>query len=353
MSIYEVASKPKAKVQVLGYLNVEKTLTASYQYSDFNGDIENGSSYKWYSSTSSSGPWTEMKSGAITAGESSNYTLNPSDLGKYIKFEVTPMNIPINLFNPASGKYDVLDTTTNIGTPTAWISDKAVVEPFTPISIDIAQPSANAVDVSIRPTVNLQFNMDVDTSTINKNSVKVLRKLSGVELPSDSYNINLQGNNLQITFNKDLLYKYEYSIKVLSGVESANTPVSLISDYTTSFTTRPSSFDLKLFQVLDTNNNPVISLKDVANKTISVKSVLRNFDLPIDQLYAVTIALKDGSGAMISYKSFTGLLQIGTEKNLEASIAIPAESDENYKIHCYIWNQYDKMKTLSNTEIKP
>ena len=74
-----------ASVSVSGSLNVNGGLTGHYTYSDNEGDIEFGSTYKWYSSGSLMGPYSEI------AGETSIvHIISTAEQGRYFKFSVTP-----------------------------------------------------------------------------------------------------------------------------------------------------------------------------------------------------------------------------------------------------------------------
>ncbi|MED4755597.1 hypothetical protein [Brevibacillus choshinensis] len=73
--------RPKASnVLITGTPEVGQTLTGSYIYTDANADTEGVSTFKWYAN------------GAVIAGANAKtYTLNSSELGKTIQFEVTPV----------------------------------------------------------------------------------------------------------------------------------------------------------------------------------------------------------------------------------------------------------------------
>lgn len=78
--------KPTASnVGISGTAKVGSTLTGRYTYSDIDGDKETGSTYRWLRSDAANGTYT-----AITGAAAKTYKLTQSDLGKYIKFEVTP-----------------------------------------------------------------------------------------------------------------------------------------------------------------------------------------------------------------------------------------------------------------------
>jgi hypothetical protein len=111
---YNFATKPVASnVTISGTVNLGNTLTAGYTYSDLNSDVENGSTYKWLSRASGQTAWTEIATGTTTATLGSTYVVQASDVGKVIKFEITPKNGAL-LYNgtPANA---ALDTTTATG----------------------------------------------------------------------------------------------------------------------------------------------------------------------------------------------------------------------------------------------
>ena len=89
-------NKPTAtNAAVTGTAKVNSTLSGSYTFTDIDGDTEAGSTYRWLISNTSGGEYT-----AITGATSKNYRLTSSDLGKYIKFEVTPKTTD----NPTTGE---------------------------------------------------------------------------------------------------------------------------------------------------------------------------------------------------------------------------------------------------------
>lgn len=73
-------------VEISGTPTIGEQLTGNYLFSDLDGDTESGSTYIWFRSDDSSGLGKSEISGAV----SQQYTLQESDMGKYISFEVTP-----------------------------------------------------------------------------------------------------------------------------------------------------------------------------------------------------------------------------------------------------------------------
>lgn len=64
-----------------------KVLTSTYNYSDIEGDLVGSSIFKWFRAASPSGLGAVEISGAT----SNTYTVQSSDIGKYIGFSVTPV----------------------------------------------------------------------------------------------------------------------------------------------------------------------------------------------------------------------------------------------------------------------
>lgn len=85
--IYEVVpvAPVASNVTVSGTPQAGQILSGSYKYSDDNQDAEVGSTYRWLRADTETGTYEPIEN-AI----GSVYTLTADDVGKYIKFEVTP-----------------------------------------------------------------------------------------------------------------------------------------------------------------------------------------------------------------------------------------------------------------------
>ena len=76
---------------ITGSLNVGGTITGHYTYSDTEGDIESGSTYQWYSSSTLAGTYT------LIAGETSiTHVIGSGEQGNYFKFHVKPYAVTGN-----------------------------------------------------------------------------------------------------------------------------------------------------------------------------------------------------------------------------------------------------------------
>ncbi|RKE02570.1 alpha-amylase family glycosyl hydrolase [Marinifilum flexuosum] len=83
-----VISAPVASnVTIAGTAKENETLTASYNYSDVNGDTEGASVYRWYRAEDTNGK-NEM---SISGATNKTYQLTGDDRDKYIRFSVTPV----------------------------------------------------------------------------------------------------------------------------------------------------------------------------------------------------------------------------------------------------------------------
>nr|WP_320120273.1 alpha-amylase family glycosyl hydrolase [uncultured Marinifilum sp.] len=84
----DIAAAPIASnVKISGTFQEDELLTASYDYSDINDDLEGVSIYQWYRANDANGTNEEIISDATGL----SYTLAAEDRNKYIRFSVTPV----------------------------------------------------------------------------------------------------------------------------------------------------------------------------------------------------------------------------------------------------------------------
>ena len=72
---------------IAGTAKENETLTASYFYSDVNGDVEGASVYRWYRADDLNG----LNEIGINGASNTSYTLGADDRHKFIRFSVTPV----------------------------------------------------------------------------------------------------------------------------------------------------------------------------------------------------------------------------------------------------------------------
>jgi len=85
--IVSLVNKPLASnVSISGIYREDETLTANYDYSDIDGDLEASSIYQWYRADDANGTNEE----AITGATELTYTLVRDDRGNFVRFSVIP-----------------------------------------------------------------------------------------------------------------------------------------------------------------------------------------------------------------------------------------------------------------------
>jgi glycosidase len=88
LSTPNVISAPVASdALIAGTAKENETLTASYSYSDANGDAEGASVYRWYRADDVNG----LNEIGINGATNTSYTLGADDRHKFIRFSVTPV----------------------------------------------------------------------------------------------------------------------------------------------------------------------------------------------------------------------------------------------------------------------
>ena len=78
---------------------VGAVLTATYVFSDVNGDLEGDSTFTWFRADDAAGTNSVAIDGATSTCQDDNlptYTLTAEDVGKYIQCEVTPVALTEN-----------------------------------------------------------------------------------------------------------------------------------------------------------------------------------------------------------------------------------------------------------------
>ena len=86
--LFRLPTEPVARnISIEGLPMVGETIKGHYIFEDSDGDREKSSKYRWYSSILQDGEYTEIQGANL-----STLRVPPSEYGKYIKFEVTPLS---------------------------------------------------------------------------------------------------------------------------------------------------------------------------------------------------------------------------------------------------------------------
>ena len=79
------------KVQVSGSTGIGETLSGTYNFSSYKGNVELGTTCKWLRADSAdSTQWEEICTGTTISVNGSSYTLTEADMDKYIKLSIVP-----------------------------------------------------------------------------------------------------------------------------------------------------------------------------------------------------------------------------------------------------------------------
>lgn len=84
---------PMATARMEGTFAVNGTVLASHEYDNtYNKLSEGDSRYRLLMADALDGEWTEVDSGTAKAGAATEYTFTEEDIGKYIKYEIIPVD---------------------------------------------------------------------------------------------------------------------------------------------------------------------------------------------------------------------------------------------------------------------
>ncbi len=169
-----------------------------------------------------------------------------------------------------------------------WFKDAALTIPFngTGVYSDMTvyarwQKTATAEikptdsnNISINPTITVEFDSEMNQDTINKSTIKVTR--DGVALDTASYelaysiNPTTRNSIVTITFNSRLDYAADYTVVVSKAI--TNKMGEMAQDYEKTFTTQKLALETTNWVVTESGTENVISsAADAEGKTIEIK----------------------------------------------------------------------------------
>jgi hypothetical protein len=173
-----------------GTLQAGETLTGSYTYADTDSDAEGTSTFKWSRSTAADGTGKTAISGATNA----TYVVSSDDVGKFISFEVTPVNSNAT----GSAVESPINSTAVIAANTAPTFSSATTVNI--IEGNTAVITTVATDADSDPiTYSLNGGVDEALFAITSSGVLSFKVAPSVASPSDSgsdntYNVTVQAS---------------------------------------------------------------------------------------------------------------------------------------------------------------
>ena len=138
-------------------------------------------------------------------------------------------------------------------------------------------PADKAENVDLKPQINIVFDSEMDSSTLTRENIKVMR--DGEALQSTLYNINSVVNTdrktvVTINFTTSLEVSSKYIVTVGTGAKNLHS--GLAEAFTSEFTTKGLMISVTNVNVEDENGAAVESLAAVKGKKIKVTLTISN-----------------------------------------------------------------------------
>ncbi|MDN4165402.1 Ig-like domain-containing protein [Cytophagales bacterium LB-30] len=241
-----------SNVSFSGTLSSGSTLTGSYDYFDVEGNAEGTSTFRWLRADSDGGALV-----AIGGATSSTYQLQTNDEGKYIVFEVTPVQTSGSL----------------AGTPVQSSYQGDIADGIAP-TVTTFSPTVAATSVSETTDIVLTFseNIFLETGTITIYDATNLVNNETFSIPSPY--VSVTGN--QLTINKQLQIGEDANIRVLI-------PNSLIRDASNNYFAGLAGTTYNFTAGGDNTDPAILSLSPADGATeVGINSVfVVEFDEPV------------------------------------------------------------------------
>ena len=176
------------------------TLTASYSFSDPNGDTEGNSTFQWF-----------RNGNPISGATTLNYTITSAELGLTITFEVTPVNATAEL----------------TGTPTA--SNEINVFNTAPVATaelaNLSDPTALTIIIGSSVTAFGENSFDPEQNTLTYN-------WSFASQPANSTATLSSASDINPFFNVDVAGEYIVQLIVNDGIDNSAASVVTVTAIT-------------------------------------------------------------------------------------------------------------------------
>ncbi|HOM80066.1 MAG TPA: fibronectin type III domain-containing protein, partial [Candidatus Cloacimonas acidaminovorans] len=296
------------------YAKVGQTIYGDYDYNDDEDDEENGTTFRWLRSDSQTGTYT-----AITGATSQSYTVVQADLGKYLKFEVTPKNSE----EPGTG-------TAVLSDPTGQVTGAPILE-FNASYKTIAETSANTGAVSSETYLKIDATNTTFVSDITEDYISIQGLPTGLQVSDVQC---LETSNIRIYLSGNATY-HEYAASV-SNVKITVDDAKLVGVAGDKQTTNSASVNF-------TNNPPKnLALDSVGNNYVKITWVtpdgllssgsgLRNFYIYRNDSYLTSVSSSIYSytdngvsnGTQYTYKVLAEYLNGTDEMSADVILATP------------------------------
>lgn len=224
------------------FAKVGQTLQGSYTYYDADKDTQSGTTFRWLRCDSQTGTYT-----AITGATNQSYTVVQADLGKYLKFEVTP--------RASTG---ISPGTTVLSSPTGQVTGAPVLE-FNATYKTIAETSANTGAVSSETYLRIDATNTTFASDITEDYISIQGLPTGLQVSDVQC---LETSNIRIYLSGTATY-HEYAASV-SNVKITVDSLKLVGVSGEKQTTNSASVNF-------INNPPSgLALDSVGNNSVKI-----------------------------------------------------------------------------------
>lgn len=203
-------------------------------------------------------------------------------------------------------------------------------------------------NVDTNEGLSLTFIKRLNDSTVNSENIAVYE--NGERAKNYSVLLSQDRKTVTLVFDNGMKYDTEYRIECLSNLKFAGDSGSY--DFTVySFKTKQADIEFNGLELYD-GSNRIDDISQCTSGTLSIRGKIKNNTQEQPQTIAATVLLieyTEGKNGMIeradNKKVFSGTLNLGETISLN-TVFENIDSAKNYKLVCYIWNDFKEMKTL-------
>ncbi|MDY3929420.1 MAG: Ig-like domain-containing protein [Clostridia bacterium] len=203
-------------------------------------------------------------------------------------------------------------------------------------------------DVDVNEGLSLSFIKNLDVSTVNNENIIVYE--NGEKADNYSVLISEDGKTVTIVFDKGMRYNTEYKVECSQNLKFSGDSGSY--DYSVfNFKTKQMDIEFNGLELYD-GKNKINDVSECRSGTLSIKGKIKNNSIEQQQPVVASIILIEYSNSTNGIieraenkKVFSGSLNLGDVISLN-TVFEKVDSSKNYKLVCYIWNDFKEMKTL-------
>lgn len=212
-----------------------------------------------------------------------------------------------------------------------------------------------AADVSVNPEIDVYFSTTMDRETLGTGCITITDD-NGNTIPETDYSfasMKKDGKTVgQLRFLKKLDYNTSYTLDFDRSMTDGKYYID--KDYSLKFKTVPLTVAADA-ELTDVSGNKVTDLKAYAGQSVTASVNMRNYAGKDSETYFVGVALVDeATGKQLFYDMAVGQVAKGdAETIIKASIPIPADVTDTYKVNYYLMDGTETRNILSAPVVLP